>query len=104
MCHTYLHVLTISFSPPVVSCLACVVPHRPLFSSDVDLFIRFSNSVINDMIFLIDEALIKANQLHIAQVEAQAQAFSAAVRNKQQQKRNLTTCDHATRAGRHAHR
>jgi hypothetical protein len=37
---------------------------------DPEMFVRFANSVINDMIYLLDEALIKANMLATAQAEA----------------------------------
>ena len=41
-------------------------------AGDVDLFVRFTNSIINDMIYLLDEALIKAAQLHDAQANIAA--------------------------------
>ena len=47
-------------------------------AADVDLFVRFTNSIINDMIYLLDEALIKAAQLHDAQANIAASRASQA--------------------------
>ena len=54
---------------------------------DVELFVRFANSIINDMIYLLDEALIKAAQLHELQAVIQAQRAAALTFNQMNARR-----------------
>jgi hypothetical protein len=63
--HAHIHASALSFA------------WESQFCRDVDLFVRFSNSVLNDMIYLIDESLIKASALHLAQAEVRSAPYAS---------------------------
>lgn len=50
-----------------------------------DLFVRFTHSVLNDVVYLLDESLIKATMLRVAQQEATTLPFAQRRENQERQ-------------------